>query len=67
MQLLLILNNESPYQLLFDKIPNLSHIRVFGCLAYASTLVSHTKTLDPRSRKCAFLGYRDEKSLYYLI
>jgi hypothetical protein len=32
------LANSSPYALLYDKSPSYEHLRVFGCLWYASTL-----------------------------
>lgn len=47
--------NKTPYDFLFHKKHDYSHIRIFGCLCYA-----HTKPSDkfaPRSRRCVFLGY----------
>nr|KYP60757.1 Retrovirus-related Pol polyprotein from transposon TNT 1-94 [Cajanus cajan] len=51
------LQQNSPYYVLYSEKPDFSHLKVFGCLAFASTL-SHNRTkLEPRSRKCMFLGY----------
>ena len=64
-----ILQHQSPYSLMFHKEPDYSTLRSFGCLAFASTLVSTHDKFSPRAAPCVFLrypigvkGYR----LYYL-
>ena len=51
------LQNSTPYEKLFAKIPDISFLKVFGSLAFASTLIRNSTKLDPWARKCIFLGY----------
>jgi hypothetical protein len=53
-----LLKNQTPYTLLHKSDPDLSTLKVFGSLAFASTLQCHRTKLDLRARKCIFLGYK---------
>jgi hypothetical protein len=61
-----ILLNQSPYQVLHNTIPDLSHFKVFGSLCFASTLTAQRGKLDPRARKSLFLGYTPGMKGYVL-
>ncbi|GKA93918.1 ribonuclease H-like domain-containing protein, partial [Tanacetum coccineum] len=49
------INNKIPFTKLFQKEPNYSRLRIFGCLCYPH-LHSHHK-LAPRATPCIFLGF----------
>ncbi|CAJ2661961.1 unnamed protein product [Trifolium pratense] len=53
-----MLENKSPYEMLHQSLPDLNDLKVFGSLAYASTLTVNRSKLSPRGRKCIFLGYK---------
>ena len=46
--------------------PNVHHLRIFGCAAYAHVAKDKQRKLDPKARKCIFLGYGNETKGYRL-
>lgn len=51
-----VLNNRSPYEVLHGTKPDISYLKVFGCIIYMDLNENKRSKLDPRSRKCIFLG-----------
>lgn len=49
----------SPYQLLFGKVPDLSHLRIFGCIAYVHVPDETGTKLDPKATSCVMVGYSE--------
>lgn len=60
------IDNGTPYEILFGKIPNNDHLRVFGCLAYAHDNKKSGDKFGERGRKCIFVGYPNCQKGYRL-
>ena len=45
---------------------HVTHMRVFGCVAYAHVLDQLRKKLNSKGEKCIFVGYSDESKAYKL-
>lgn len=57
-----VLNNRSPFQCLIDfyldlKLHSPLPLKVFGCVCFVHILKIHWDKLDPRSKRCVFIGY----------
>ena len=51
------LNGITPYECLLEKKPDVSNLRVFGCVTYVHIPDNQRKKLDAKSRKSIFVGY----------
>ena len=50
--------DRTPYEVVFGKKPNLSHVRVFGCDAYVHVPKEKRGKLDNKFKKNIFVGYK---------
>ena len=51
----------TPYEIYVGRKSNLSHLRVFGRIAYVHILNERRQKLDPKSEKCILVGYSPEQ------
>jgi hypothetical protein len=57
----------TPHELFFRAKPDVSHLRVFGCKAYAYVEKGHRDKLDAVSDECALVGYSTSSKAYRLL
>ena len=62
-----ILQNYTPYEKLLHKAPQYQHMRVFGCLAFASNPTKTGDKFQSRGVPCLFLGYPVTQKGYKLL
>lgn len=61
-----LLEGKTPFEMLHNKSPSLSHLKVFGCLCYATNLVKEDK-FAPWARASVFLEYSETQKGYKLM
>jgi hypothetical protein len=60
------LNNRISYEAWLGRKPAVSHLRVFGCLAFGMEL-GHIGKLDDRSTTGVFIGYAEGSKAYRIL
>ena len=63
----LVLNMRSPFQVLHNKDPTLSHLHSFGCLCFPWLKPYVSNKLQPRSTPCILLGYAESQYGYMYL
>jgi hypothetical protein len=56
-----VIHGMTPKKKFIGKKPYISHLRVFGCIAYVHVLDEKRSKLDPKAAKCIFIGYSLKK------
>jgi transposase InsO family protein len=60
------LQGKTPYEAWHGRSPSVTHLRLFGCLAFAKEL-NQVKKLDDRSRPGVFIGYAEGTKVYRVL
>ncbi|KAI3514490.1 hypothetical protein L1887_12931 [Cichorium endivia] len=59
-----VLDDHSPFELLYSKQPTYTNLRAFGCLVYPYLRNYSSHKLAPRSLPCVFIGYNNQYKGY---
>jgi hypothetical protein len=60
------LNGRTSYEAWHERKPAVSHLWVFGCLAFGKEL-GHIGKLDDRSTLGVFIGYAEGSKAYHIL
>ena len=60
-----VLDNKSPFEMMFSKSTDLSYVRIIGCLCHATKLL-RTDKFGPRAIRSVFMGYGTTQKGYKL-
>ena len=55
----------SPIQLVCGHVPNISHLRTFGCAIYVPISPPHRTKMDPQRRMGIYVGYESPSIVKY--
>jgi hypothetical protein len=59
-----VVHGMTPKEKFTGKKPDVSHFRMFGCIAYVHVPNEKRSKLDPKAEKCIFIGYSLEQKGY---
>lgn len=62
-----VVKDRTPYEAYHSKKPNISHLKVFGCIGYAKIEKQMLKKLDDRSRMLVHLGTEPGSKAYRMF
>ena len=57
----------TPHEAYTGNKPSVTHLRIFGCKAYAHVPHEKRQKLDSKTMECTHLGYSDHKRAYMLV
>lgn len=57
----------TPYEIWHGRMPDFSHLRLFGCSAYVMVPPVQRKKMDPKADKMIFVGYSDDHKAYRML
>lgn len=61
------LNNQTPFEKLFNQTPNYIKLKQFGCLCFPLTRPYNKHKLEPKAKPCIFVGYSLSQNAYLCL
>lgn len=58
---------KTPYEIWHGKVPNVSYLRTFGCVAYYHIPKNLRNKLQPSGKRAIMLGYSRDRVAYRLL
>ncbi|CAM9489326.1 unnamed protein product, partial [Heterosigma akashiwo] len=55
------------FELFWNKRPNVSHMRPFGCVGYCALSSPKRKKMNPRAVKAIMVGYAEDRKAYLML
>ncbi|CAM9685126.1 unnamed protein product, partial [Heterosigma akashiwo] len=55
------------FELLWNKRPNVSHMRPFGCVGYCALSSPKRKKMNPKAVKAIMVGYAEDRKAYLML
>jgi hypothetical protein len=59
--------DKTPWEVYYDRTPDMSHLRVFGCKAFVLVPKCQRQKLDPKSQEGVFVGYDGQSKAYRVV
>lgn len=59
-------NNKTAFEEVFDRVPDLAHIKIFGCKAYAQVPTELRRAWDAKAKVYTLVGYESTSKHYRL-
>ena len=62
------INFKTPYELVYNKLPALAHLKVFGCKAFPLILNQEKSKFQPTAQaNCVMVGYDESDGIYWIF
>ena len=61
-----ILDKKTPFEIWYNKKPDVSHLKIFGCLAYAKNDQPTLGKFNDQAYNCKMIGYTLHQNTYWL-